>query len=370
MSPDLKLEDLVVSPHETLKNALRRMTANRKGVVFVCDDDYHLQGTLSDGDVRRSLLDDTLLVAPVSKAMNVDPIMATSGEQATQLLQKFSAVAVPVVDADCRILKLIVADASGPMVLKRPNAPSDTSAQIKKLNAVALIPARGGSKRIPRKNLAVAGGHSLLGWALVAAKNARQVGHVLVSTDDPEIADAARMHGVEIPWLRPAELSQDGSSTLDVILHALRWAGDNYQPAPEYGVLLEPTAPLRKPEHVDRALELLAQSDADSVITVSELPHTYNPEEVLVIKEGVLQPYISGRTMDTRRLRGQQTPVYVPNGLVYAFRLKAVLERKSLYGAKTLPLVVPWEYYLDVDTLEDLRWADFRIKQLSARPNP
>jgi CMP-N-acetylneuraminic acid synthetase len=370
--PELKLEDLVVSSNESLKNALRRMTQNRKGVVFVCDENLHLLGTLSDGDVRRSLLDDTLLVAPVSKAMNLDPIMANTVEQAQQLLQKYSAVAVPVVDADCRILKLVVADANanGPKVLKRANAPSDTSAHLKSLNAVALIPARGGSKRIPRKNLAVAGGHSLLGWAVLAAKNAKQVGHVLVSTDDNEIADAARTLGVEIPWLRPAELSQDHVASLDVLIHALNWAVKNYVPAPEFGVLLEPTAPLRKPEHVDHALTLLANSDADSVVTVCEVPHTFNPEELLIIERDVLRPYVAGGTMDTRKLRGQHSPAYVLSGLVYAFRIRVVLEQRSLYGRKTLPLVTPWEYYLDVDTFEDLRWADFKISQLSARPGP
>jgi CMP-N-acetylneuraminic acid synthetase len=365
---DLLLEDLVVSPAETLKGALRRMTFNRKGVVFVCDEHLHLLGTLSDGDVRRSLLDETLLVSPVSKAMNLDPIMASSIEQATQLLQRYSAVAVPVVDEEGRIQKVVIADVNGSRVLKRANAPSDTEERRKKLGAVAVIPARGGSKRIPRKNLAVAGGHSLLGWALLAAKNAQHVGRVLVSTDDQEIADAARAHGVDVPWLRPTELSQDKTPSLDVILHALNWAMQHETPKPQFGVLLEPTAPLRQPEQVDRALTLLAESDADSVVSVCELPHTYHPEEVLAINQGVLRPYMGEHTMDNRLLRGQQKPAYVVSGLVYAFRIQAVLEQRSLYGKKTLPLVTPWEYYLDVDTLEDLRWADFKISQLSAKP--
>ncbi|PYJ83202.1 MAG: hypothetical protein DME22_16395, partial [Verrucomicrobia bacterium] len=233
-------------------------------------------------------------------------------------------------------------------------------------NAVAIVPARGGSKRIPRKNLAVAGGRSLLGWAVHAAKTARQVGKVIVSTDDDEIAQAARVLGVEIPWLRPAELSQDNTTTLDVVIHALTWAVQNVKPTPEFGVLLEPTAPLRTPQHVDEALNILAGSDADSVVSVCELSHSFNPEEVLVIDDGVLRPFVAGRTMQTRRLRGEQPPAYILSGLVYAFRIQAVLEQRNLYGRKTLPLVTAWEYFLDVDTLEDLRWADFKISQLAA----
>src|SRR5439155_10908394 len=201
----LKLDDFIVSAHETLKGALRRMTQNHKGVLFVCDEHLQLIGALSDGDVRRTLLDDTLLVAPVSKAMNIDPITATTTERAKELLHRYTALAVPVVDGRGQVRQILIEDKDGLKILERdtpPGGPDDGGNG--KLNAVAIIPARGGSKRIPRKNLAVAGGRSLLGWAVHAAKTARQVGQVIVSTDDDEIAQAARVLGVEIPWLRPA----------------------------------------------------------------------------------------------------------------------------------------------------------------------
>ena len=364
----LKLNDLIVSAHETLKGALRRMTQNHKGVLFVCDEDLHLIGALSDGDVRRTLLDDTLLLAPVSKAMNVDPIAATTTEQARELLHRYTALAVPVVDSLGQMRQILIEDKTGLKILERDGvAVGPDNGARGKLGAVAIIPARGGSKRIPRKNLVVAGGRSLLSWAVQAAKTARQVGKVIVSTDDDEIAQAARVLGVEIPWLRPTELSQDNTTTLDVVIHALKWAVQNVKPTPEFGVLLEPTAPLRTSQHVDEALNILAGSDADSVVSVSELPHTFNPEETLVIEQDVLRPYVAEKSMNTRCLRGQQSPAYIQNGLVYAFRIQAVLEQRSLYGRKTLPLVTAWEYFLDVDTLEDLRWADFKISQLAAQ---
>jgi CMP-N-acetylneuraminic acid synthetase len=129
-------------------------------------------------------------------------------------------------------------------------------------------------------------------------------------------------------------------------------------------VLLEPTAPLRSASHIDEALELLAGSDADSVVSVSEVPHILNPEELLVIENGAVRPYPASRTMDTRRLRGHQPPAYVQNGLVYAFRTPVLLEQRSLYGRKSIPLVTGWEYYLDIDTPADLLGADARMALL------
>ncbi len=357
------VDDLIVGPQESLKGALRRMTDNRKGVIFVCDADAHLVGALSDGDVRRSLLDDTLLVAPVSKVMNVDPLTAADVPQATSMLQHYAVAAVPVVDSRGRVQQIVVSEPGGSRVLDRvtPFPPEEPAVT---LNALALIPARGGSKRVPRKNLAVVGGRSLVGWAIQAAKQARHARHVIVSTDSAEIADAARVMGVDVPWLRPESLARDESKSIDVVIHAFEWATANLRPAPEFGVLLEPTAPLRRAEHIDAALELLASSGADSVVTVSELPHNFHPEEVLRVDEGRLQPFLPGRTMDTRKLRSEQAPAYVPNGLVYAFRVESLLRHRSLFGQSTLPLVLPWSTFLDIDTMEDLKLAEQRIAQL------
>ncbi len=362
--PHLKFEDLIISPGETLKAALRRMTDNRKGVLFVCDENLHLMGVLSDGDVRRALLDDALLVAPVGKTMNTDPITATSEAQAVEYAKRYTAVAVPVVDASGLIREMVLAEAGGFITLRlEASSGGEAGPVVTNLNAVAVIPARGGSKRIPQKNLAVVGGKSLLGWAIQAARNAPHVGQVIVSTDDEAIANAARQMGVDVPWMRPAELAQDHSPSIDAVIHALDWAVKSIQPAPSFGLLLEPTAPLRTSEHIDQALKLLAASDADSVVSVSELPHLFNPEEVLVIEEGCLRPYVAGRTMDRRKLRGQQTPAYVLNGLIYAFRIQAVLEQRSLYGRKTVPMITPWDTFLDVDTAEDLVSADLKLRR-------
>jgi len=338
------------------------MTRNRHGVLFVCDEDLHLVGVLSDGDVRRTLLDDTLLVAAVSKAMNTDPITASTVEDAGTLLRRFGLVIVPVVD-DNGTVKEAVMEVAGELKVVRPaELPDSAGGPTTETGALAIVPARGGSKRVPRKNLAVVGGKSLLAWAILAAQKAQHVGYVLVSTDDPEIADAARVCGAKVPWLRPADLAQDDTSSLAVVTHAIMWASETLKPAPEIAVLLEPTAPLRTAQQVDAALKLLAAGDADSVVSVSEVPHVFNPEELVTIDEGVLRPYKSTRTMDTAKLRGHQEPVYVRNGLVYAFRTRSVLTHKSLYGPKCVPIVTPWEDFLDIDTPRDVQIADFLLR--------
>lgn len=362
----LQLSDLIIQSNESLRTALQRMTRNRKGILFVCDTDEHLIGVLSDGDVRRTLLDETLLVATVGKAMNTDPITAKTVEEGISLLRRFGLVAVAIVEPEGRITEVVVEEGAETKVLRESRKEEkDSPALTKKTQAVAIIPARGGSKRIARKNLALVAGKTLLAWAILAAKEARNVGRVIVSTDDPEIAKAARASGVEVPWLRPAELAQDHTPTLDVVEHALNWSLEVLHPVPEWGVLLEPTAPLRDPEHIDQAVDMLVGTDADSVVSVCELPHVFHPEELLVIDQGLVRPYLPSRTMDSRKLRGQQTPtVYLLSGLVYAFRISSVLKHRSLYGRKTIPLIIDWDYFLDVDTAEDLQLADLKKRRL------
>ena len=357
----LTLQDLIINTSDSLKTAMQRMTQNHRGVLFVCNDDAHLVGVLSDGDVRRSLLDDTLLVSPVWKVMNTDPVSAESVEHAKDLLRTLVLVAVPVVDSLGRIREAVVEDKDQVLHLTNPGiSDSETVSS----GAVAIIPARGGSKRIPKKNLATVGGRTLLAWAIRAARASKSISNVIVSTDDAEIAEESRKQGAPVPWMRPAEFSRDDSPTIGALIHAVQWAVDNYHPSPEFGILLEPTAPLRRGDHLDDAIALLAQSDADCVMSVTEVPHLYNPEELLRIEGGLVKPYLADRTMDSRKLRGSQEPVYIPNGLVYAFRISSLLANRSLYGRTVLPLVTPWGEFLDIDTEDDLRAAERRLERV------
>lgn len=356
-----ELNDLIVSASTNLRAALERMTRNRCGVLFVCDNDAHVVGALSDGDVRRALLEDALLISPVERLMNTDPILSSSIEDAGQIVRKMSLVAVPVVDAEGRIQAAVIDERDELVVVRKAERP-DRAETGSKPGIVAVIPARGGSKRIPKKNLAWVGGKTLLARAIETARKATSVTDIIVSTDDDEIANAARREGVDVPWLRPKHLAMDDTPSVDVIVHAIAWAVDHLDRQPGFGVLLEPTAPLRTPEHIEAAITRLASSDADCVVSVSEVPHVLNPDELLVCDDGRLRPYVDTQSMDGRRFRGRQRSVYVQNGLVYAFRTTSLLSRHSLYGRKTVPLITPWDAFLDIDTVEDLRAANLKIE--------
>ena len=355
--------DLIVSPSETLHSALRRMTQNRQGILFVCDEDNHLIGSLSDGDIRRRLLDDGLLSSTVQNVMNTDPISASSVDEATGLVHRFNLVAVPVLDTDGTIGDVVIEDGSSIRVLAHAdNASISDAGGLNKAGALAVIPARGCSKRIPRKNLATVGGKSLLAWAIQTAKDAEEVGHIVVSTDDEEIAGSARSMGIDVPWMRPTTLAGDDTPTLDVLVHVLNWAVKTLKPVPEVAVLLEPTAPFRRSGQVDEAISLLMNSEADCVATVSELPHVFHPDEVLLVEDGMLKPYADECAMNSRRLRNNQRTAYVLNGVAYAVRIQSVLSGHGLFGRKTIPMITRWEDFIDIDTAEDLELANLRMK--------
>jgi len=359
----LTLYDLIISSSSTLQTALERMTKNKKGLLFICDQDAHLIGVISDGDIRRALVGNALLISSVESFMNLDPIVARSKKEAMSLLANRSLLAVPVLDAKGKIVCAIIEGINQTEVITFQVEESNIHSSTESTQTIAIIPARGGSKRISRKNIALLAGKPLLAYAIESAQNSRFVFKVIVSTDDAEIADVARRYGADVPWMRPAPLAQDNTPSIDVVLHAVEWAVGIYGNQVQYGLLLEPTAPLRTSRQIDQALEMLQSSDADSVVSVCQLPHVFNPAELLVIQDGMLKSYDNENALDTRKLRDTQSPVYVQNGLVYAFKLKTVIEKKSIYGDKALPMLVDWEYFLDIDVPADLMLAEFKIRQ-------
>jgi CMP-N,N'-diacetyllegionaminic acid synthase len=364
----LQLTDLIIPPETSLHAAMQRMTRNKRGLLFVCDEGDHLVGVLSDGDVRRAIIDETLTIVSVSKVMNPDPVVGTSRPEAIEALTRAGLVAVPVVDDTGQIQEVILVDEHGsPTPLTLPNRHTEAPKPSAR-GAVAIIPARGGSKRFPRKNLATAAGTSLLGWAIRAAKNADNVDRILVSTEDEEIAETATAFGAEVPWLRPEHLAQDDTMSVDVLLDVLDRLRQIDQ-LPTYGVLLEPTSPMRTSRHIDRAINALVESGADSVVSVSQVPHWLNPEELVAIEKGVCVPFSKSRTLDTRLSRDEQPPVYVQNGLVYAFLARSVLESKSLYGSISIPMVCGWHEFVDIDDPEDLKIADMKLRLTHDRPD-
>lgn len=222
---------------------------------------------------------------------------------------------------------------------------------------LAIIPARGGSKGIPRKNIFPLYGKPLIEYTFEAAKGSKLINRIILSTEDSEIAETGRKNGIDVPFMRPKELSEDNTPTLPVIKHAVEFVEREQNYFADIIVILQPTAPLRKSYHIDEALTLLINNpDVDSVVSVTEVPHQYNPYFVMKIEDGLLKFYNSESAKYTRR---QELPkVYSRNGAIYALRLETLNKKNSLYGDTCLPYVMSFEESANIDTIHDIKIAE------------
>lgn len=217
---------------------------------------------------------------------------------------------------------------------------------------LGLIPARAGSKGVPDKNLRPLAGRTLLEYVAAAARASRRIDRVVLSTDSEAIAAAGRAAGLEVPFLRPAELARDDTPMLPVIVHALEaLAGAGW--APEYVVLLQPTSPLRRPGHIQEAVSRLIASGADSVVSVVEVPRHFSPDYVMRVDDGVLRPFLPEGERVTRRQDARAA--YARDGTVYAFRRDTIDRFGNIYGRDCRPFSIDARESLSIDTPED--WA-------------
>ena len=226
---------------------------------------------------------------------------------------------------------------------------------IGKKRVLGIIPARGGSKGLPRKNVLDLAGKPMIAWSIAAAADSQFIDRCIVSTDDEEIAAVARKHGCEVPFMRPAEHARDHSTTLDVALHAL----DELQGF-DLVVILQPTSPLRSTHDIDQTIEAIVAHQAPSAVSV------YEPAK---------SPYWSYRTNDDGRLvslldkelasrRRQELPAaYVLNGAVYVARVDWLRQNRRFVTDETVAHVMPAERSLDVDTAFDLKLVTFYMQQ-------
>ena len=223
---------------------------------------------------------------------------------------------------------------------------------------LAIIPARGGSKGIPRKNIRNFYGFPLIAWSIAAAKQSALVTRVIVSTDDAEIAAVARAWGAETPFLRPAEFAQDKTTDLPVFAHALEWLQKNETYQPEVVVQLRPTSPIRPIGLVDAAVRTLLQhADADSVrgiVPAGQNPHKMwrlpageaAPMQNLLAVDGIEEPYNAPRQI--------LSPIFWQTGHIDAIRAATIL-KGSMSGKTIYPLLIAPEFTVDLDNLRD--WA-------------
>ena len=229
------------------------------------------------------------------------------------------------------------------------------------MDILGLIPARGGSKGIPQKNIALLAGKPLLAYTCEAALKSTRLTRILLNTDDPEIAEVDRACGVEVPFLRPSELAQDDTLILPVIQHTLDWLATHDSFVPDAVVLLQPTSPLRKTEHIDSAVDVFFENNADTVVSVMEVPHQFNPVSLMQFDDAQqLRPYLDGPMI----LRRQDKPrVYARNGPAVLVVRRRVIEQGQLYGDCVYSYLMDRIASLDIDDQSDLALAEIFIRQ-------
>ncbi len=226
---------------------------------------------------------------------------------------------------------------------------------------LGIIPARGGSKGIPGKHTRKLAGQSILAYAAQSAKASGVIDRLILSSNDEAIIAEAREHEIEVPFVRPEALAQDDTAMLPVLQHAVEQLEDAGW-KPEIIVLLQATAPLRQPKHIRDAVSQLRESGADSVVSVLEIPHLFAPQKALRMGEDGLDFWLEDGQQITRRQQLQTA--YAREGTIYAFWRDTLMEIKSIYGLKCLPLVLPANESLTLDTEADWEMAQARLQSL------
>jgi CMP-N,N'-diacetyllegionaminic acid synthase len=236
----------------------------------------------------------------------------------------------------------------------------------RKVRILAVIPARGGSKGIPKKNIKKLAGKPLICWTIESALKSKMIDKLIVSTDDKNIARISKKACAEIPFMRPDELSGDKTPTLPVLIHAYKHFKEELKDHYDYIILLEPTSPGRQTFHIDEALKKLINSKADSLVSVSEVPGHYNFHWQYNVSKNDFLSLIDGSKLKDVIKRRQDLPkTYYRNGAIYAFKTKLLLESNpNFYGEKSLAYIMDKKYSVDIDSPEDWRDSEKQIKML------
>jgi len=234
-------------------------------------------------------------------------------------------------------------------------------------NILGLIPARGGSKVLPRKNIKPLLGKPLIAWTIEQALVSKYFDRVIVSTDDNEIAKISKKYGAEVPFMRPKELAEDNAKGIDVVLHAIDWLKKNDK-RKQYDLimLLQPTSPLRAIEDIDKAIELLFFKKAKAIVSVCEVDHHPLLANALP-EDGCMKDFIRKEIMNKNR---QELPVfYRLNGAIYLAYCKYLQRQKSFFGKNAFAYIMPKSRSIDIDDEIDFKLAEILIKnELSVFP--
>ncbi len=225
--------------------------------------------------------------------------------------------------------------------------------------ALGVIPARGGSKGLPGKNLRKLGALSLIGQAVASAREAALLARLIVSTDSPEIAEEAKRHGAEVPFLRPAELATDQAGMLPVLQHAVRWLESSAGVRPDMIVTLQPTSPFRTGVEIDATITKVIDTGSDSAQTLSEA--SYHPYFMKTLDgDRTMALFPDGHKYVRRQ---DAPPVYQPSGAVYVTRYATLMEQGHILGDDNRGVIMGFEPSVNIDTEWDFLLAELLLRE-------
>ncbi len=229
------------------------------------------------------------------------------------------------------------------------------------MHILGLIPARGNSKGIPRKNMVPLLGKPLLSYTAASARGSKKLTRTVLSTDDEEIARVGRECGIDVPFLRPMALATDDTPMMDVVMHALSVLREQERYVPDIIVLLQPTCPLRQSSHIDAAIDLFLSTGADTVVSVMEVPHQFVSSSLMQLTEGRL---LFPTDLPPKFQRQSKEKLFARNGPAVLVTRPSVIEKeRSLYGPDIRPLFMDREHSVDVDGTADLAYVEFLLKR-------
>lgn len=218
-----------------------------------------------------------------------------------------------------------------------------------KKKVLGIIPARGGSKRLPAKNIMLLRGKPLLAWTIEAGLASGVIDRLIISTDDPEISKVALEYGCEVPFLRPPEFSTDEATSVDVVLHALSQTHGF-----THFILLQPTSPLRRANHIVEAFELMCASGASACVSMRR--SLESPYWMFKISEkGFIAPVVRDLTLQRKQVLPE---AYLPNGAIIIGSVEKFQLKKSFYGCDTIPYIMSSTDSIDIDTFDDFKLAE------------
>ena len=232
---------------------------------------------------------------------------------------------------------------------------------VEKPSVLAVIPARGGSKGVPRKNIRMVGGKPLIAYTIDAALAVKdQLHRLIVSTDDIEIAEVAKSYGAEVPFMRPADLGGDKVPMVPVLRHAIETVEGMDGVTVDWVLLLQPTCPFRAPQDILAALELAAAGGCDSVISVVRVL-AHHPILMKKIENDQLLPFVIEEKEGTRR-QDYAPPAFMRNGCIYLARRANIMEHNSIWGQVIRPYIMPEERSVNVDSELDMKLVEFMLQ--------